>query len=178
MPQQFDGKPLINPGSFYEKDFPYALKSITQTTGEMPQPIEGLQLNVVAVIFMDGTYEGDRVDAARFRAYKLGEKIQLTRILELLRSRSAASWETLAPKVDELSYKIMSTDISPLLTEFQGLSAGETENLRSAAEVSANRIEKDFVGTFGTGKTIDPAVFSTAVNGAIAKCQKWLDSLP
>ena len=97
MPQQFDGTPLIGPGSFYEKVFPYALVSTTQSTGEVPPPIPGLQLNVLAVIFTDGTYEGDRLDAVRFRGYKMGEKIQLTRILEILHSKSAASWDTLAP---------------------------------------------------------------------------------
>lgn len=178
MPQQFDGTPVINPGSSYEKIFPYALKATTQSTGEVPQPIEGLQLNVLAVIFADGTYEGDPIDAARFRGYKIGEKVQLTRILDALRSKSASSWETLAPKVDEISYRISTSDIEPLLKEFPGLPDGETENLRSAAEVSASRIQKDFVGTFGSGKKIDPAVFSAAINAAIAKCQKWLDSLP
>ena len=178
MPQQFDGTPLINPGNQYEKVFPYALKSTTQSTGEVPPPIEGLQLNVLAVIFADGTYEGDMIEAARFRGYKIGEKIQLSRILEALHSKAAANWDTLAPKVDELTYRISNSDIELLLKEFPGLPVGETENLRSAAEVSASRIEKDFVGTFGTGKRIDPAIFSAAVNAAIAKCQKWLDSLP
>jgi len=65
-----------------------------------------------------------------------------------------------------------------LLKDFPGLPEAEAENLRSAAEVSASRIQKDFVGTFGTGKKIAPAVFSTAVNAAIAKCQNWLDGLP
>ena len=178
MPQQFDGTPLIVPGGSYEKVFPYALKTTTQSTGDVPQPIEGLELNVLAVIFTDGTFEGDRIDAARFRGYKIGEKIQLARILELLHSKSAASWDTLAPKVDQLSYRISVADIGPLLSEFPGLPDAEVENLRSSAEVSANRIEKDFVGTFGTGKTIDPSVFSAAVAAAAAKCQKWFDSLP
>jgi hypothetical protein len=178
MPQQFDGTPLITPGSSYEKVFPYALATTTQSTGEVPQPIPGLQLNVLAVIFTDGTYEGDRLDAARFRGYKIGERIQLTRILAVLRSKSAESWDTLAPSVDAISYKITISDIEPVLKEFPGLPEGEAENIRSAAEVSAAKIEKDFVATFGTGKKIDPTVFSAAVNAAIAKCQKWLDGLP
>jgi hypothetical protein len=178
MPQQFDGTPLIAPGSSYEKVFPYALKTSTQSNGEVPQPIEGLQLNVLAVIFADGTYEGDRTEAVRFRGFKIGEKIQLTRILELLHSKLAASWATLAPKVDELNYRVAVSDIEPLLVEFPGLPDAEVENVRDAAEVSASRIQKDFAGTFGSAKQIDPSVFSAAVNAAAAKCQKWLDSLP
>ena len=96
----------------------------------------------------------------------------------MLRSKSAESWDTLAPSVDALTYKITVSDIEPLLKEFPGLPESEVENLRSAAEVSANKIEKDFVGTFGTLNKIDPAVFSAAVNAAIAKCQNWVDGLP
>ena len=147
MPQQFDGTPLISPGDSYEKVFPYALRTTTQSTGEVPQPIEGLQLNVLAVIFADGTYEGDRIDAARFRGYKIGEKIQLTRVLGLLHSKAAASWDTLAPMADALTYRVTVSDIDPLLKDFPGLPEAEVENIRS-------------------------------VNGAIGKCQKWVDSLP
>lgn len=178
MPQRFDGSPLIIPGGSYENTFAYALQLKTESDGEMPQPVQGLQLNITAVMFTDGTWEGDRLDAAHFRGYKQGEKIQVSRILALLRSKSAESWDTLAPSVDALTYKITVSDIEPLLKEFPGLPESEVENLRSAAEVSANKIEKDFVGTFGTLNKIDPAVFSAAVNAAIAKCQNWVDGLP
>jgi hypothetical protein len=80
--------------------------------------------------------------------------------------------------VDELNYRVAVSDIEPLLVEFPGLPDAEVENVRDAAEVSASRIQKDFAGTFGSAKQIDPSVFSAAVNAAAAKCQKWLDSLP
>ena len=178
MPQQLDGSALMTPASSYEKVLPFALEQKTVSDGEIAKPLPGLKLHITAVIFMDGTFEGDRVDAARFRGYKFGEKIQLARILQLLKSRSAESWETLAPKIDELTYRVSADDIGPLLAEFPDLPAGEVENLRSAAEVSANRIQKDLVKTFGTANRIDAAVFQQAVAAAAAKCQKWLDSLP
>jgi len=178
MPQHLDGTNLISPGATYELNIPYALKPTTQSAGEVPESVDGLALNVIAVFFSDGTYEGDRNEAIRYKGYKMGEKIQLTRILELLHSKFAGSWATLAPKVDELRYRVAVSDIGPLLKEFPGLTDDQIETARDTAEVSASRIQKDFVGTFGSTKQIDPSIFAAAVNGAIAKCQKWLDSLP
>jgi len=178
MPQKHDGSNLIGPGATFEMNMPYPLKPTTRSAGEIPETLDGLTLNVEAVFFVDGTYEGDRTEAVRFRGYETGEKIQLTRILDLLHSKSAASWATLAPKVDELPYRVIVPDIAPVLAEFPGLPDSEVENVRDAAEVAASGIQKDFAATFGTSKPIDPAVFSTAVNAAIARCQSWLDSLP
>jgi len=153
------------------------MKLITESTGEVPEAVPGLQLNILAVVFADGTYEGDPIPAARLRAYKLGEKIQLTRILTLFRSKSA-TYETLATKVDDLPYAISESDVSSLSAVFPGMPPAELENWRSAAEVSAHDIQKDLRKTFGEGSTIDPQVFSNAVKGAIAKCEKWLNALP
>lgn len=178
MPQGRAGGVLIAPGDDYERTIRYPMKLITESTGEVPEALPGLQLNVLAVMFADGSYEGDAVQAVRFRGYKLGEKIQLSRLLELLHSKSAASSETFAAKVDELPYTISTADVAPLLAEFPGLPEGETENMRSAAEVSASDIEKAFRSTFGNGASIDQKVFADAVKGAIVRCEKWLNSLP
>jgi hypothetical protein len=129
-------------------------------------------------MFADGSYEGNAVQAARFRGYKLGEKIQLTRILEALASPAAAKPDTLAARVGELSYRIAAADVRSLAAEFPGLPEAELENLRSAAEVSANDIQKAFQARFGKGAAMDQAVFADAVKAATAKCERWLNSLP
>lgn len=178
MPQDREGVTLIAPGASFERFFRYPMKLITESTGEVPEAVPGLQLNILAVLFADGTYEGDPIQAARLRGYKLGERIQLTRILTLLRSKSASLSETLAAKVEELPYAISEADIRPLAAEFPGLPPGEIENLRSAAEVSSSDIQKAFKGTFGRGTSIDQKAFADAVKGAIAKYEKWVNSLP
>lgn len=178
MPQQHDGSSLIEPGASWERAFPFALRSVTQSTGEVPPPTDGLQLNISAVIFTDGTYEGDRMEAARFLGYKQGEKVQLRRILTLLKSDAASSATSLGPQIDKLTYHVTTSDIRPLLTAFPRLTDAEIEHVRSAAEVSAHDIQKDLVGNFGSSKVIDPAVFKDAVKAAILKCDEWLAALP
>jgi hypothetical protein len=178
MPQNRDGGELIAPGAPYDLTIRYPTAPITESTGEIPEASHGLQLNVLAVIFADGSYEGEAIQAARLRGYKLGEKIQLTRLLELLHSKSAASSETFAAKVDQLPYAISTADVGPLTAEFPSFPESEVENLRSAAEVSSSYIQKAFKSTFGRGASIDQKVFPDAIKGAIAKCEKWLNSLP
>jgi len=178
MPQDRKGGVLIEPGATYELTLRYALTLMTESTGEVPPAMTGLQLNILSVMFLDGTYEGNRIDAARFRGYKEGEKIQLARIVDLLKSSAASTPESLAIKTNELNYHITTSDLGSLLTEFPGLPEAEIENLRSAAEVSALDIQKDFRKTFGGQQPIDRAVFPDAVKAATVKCEKWIDFLP
>ena len=177
-PQEPEGKVLIAPGAIYEHNIRYPVRHITESTGDMPESQTGLQLNIMAVMFADGTYEGDPVSAARYRGYKIGEKIQLSRILTLLRSPAATTAGGLGAKLDNFPYKIELGDISMLANEFPGLSAAEMENLRSAAEVSASEVQKQFKSTFGSDSTFQPDAFNETVKQAIVKCERWIDSIP
>lgn len=178
MPQDRKGGTLIAPGATHSQIIRYPMNLTTVSTGEVPQAQAGLQLNVTAVMFADGSWEGDRVEAARLRAYKLGEKIQLARILTLFRSASAATQETLALKVDELTYKIYRSDVSELAAEFPGFPESEVENLRSAAQVASSEIQKSNRESFGKGSAIDPKIFGDAVKGMILRCENRLNTLP
>jgi hypothetical protein len=178
MPQEREGKILIAPGAVYGHTIRYPVGLITESTGDLPESQRGLQLNIMAVVFADGTYEGDKVSAARYRGYKMGEKIQLSRILALLKSPAAASSGSLGAKLDTLSYRIEPGDIAMLATEFPGLSAAAMEILRSCAEVSASDVQKQFRSTFGSGSTIRPDGFDEAVKEAIVKCEDWIGSIP
>lgn len=178
MPKDRHGGILIAPGAIYNLTLPYPMNATTESTGEVPQARVGLRLNVLAVIFADGSYEGDAMQAARFRGYKLGEKIQLKRIIDLLRSPSTATAAAFAIKVEELSYKIDRSDVTGLAAEFPGLSEAEIENIRVYAQVSSADIFKDLKATIGKGSSMDGTTFNDAVKGAKVKYEMWLDSLP
>jgi len=177
-PQEPEGKVLIAPGEIYEHNIRYPVRLITESTGDMPESQRGLQLNIKAVIFADGTYEGDPVSAARYRGYKVGEKIQLSRLLTLLRSPAAATAERLGQKLNTLPYRIELNDISTLGSEFPGLSAAEMEYLRSSAEFSASEVQKQFRSIFANSSTLQQNAYNDAIKEAIVKCEKWIDSIP
>jgi hypothetical protein len=177
-PRNRNGGALIEPGSTYETVVRYPVKLITISTGELPETRSGLTLEIQAVVFADGSWEGEPLQAALFRAGKLGEKIQVTRIVELLRSPSAASLETLSPLAETLRSEIDLEDMGPLAVEFPELSKPQIEDIRSIAEMSAHNFQQEFRSRFGKGTTITPAQLADAVKTTIAKCQARIDSLP
>jgi hypothetical protein len=177
-PWNHDGGDLIAPGAAYEMTLRYPTKRVTETAGELPETRSGLQLEVLAVVFADGSYEGDAAPSARFRGRKLGEKIQLSRMVALLRSPAAAASETLATKADELSYRIDLAEVKVIAPEFPELPSDEWENVRSSAELSAHNFQKEFKSTFGKGSTIPPAIFAEAVRSVLSRCEARINSLP
>jgi hypothetical protein len=133
---------------------------------------------ISCVVFADGTYEGDAGAAASVLAPKLGEKIQLTRILTLLRSETSAERAALSQAVDRLPVEISSDDFDRFLKGFPELSSYDKDYARAGAQVAAAGIQADFKKNFGTGATIPPDVLADAVKAAILKCEKLIQSLP
>ncbi|MFL6210989.1 MAG: hypothetical protein ACJ74W_19225 [Pyrinomonadaceae bacterium] len=83
MPHNQLNLPLIEPGAVYELTA-VVPGSAGQTTPDSYRP-EGLQrVVIVAVVFADGSYEGDAERAAYIRALWWGRKVQLTRVLALI----------------------------------------------------------------------------------------------
>jgi hypothetical protein len=177
MPHDLDGGVLIEPGAIYQKVLPYPTKPVLESTGGTPDAKSGLQLNILAVIFSDGSYEGDPSEAMRLRAFKVGEKIQLTRVLALLRSPAAESPELLGPAADALSSKVLVADIAELTAQFPNRQAGEIENARVAADVAAADIQHEFRKAFGRSSDIPPDKFAGAVKAAIVRYQSMLDAM-
>jgi hypothetical protein len=169
---------LIPEGEVYQRKLPYPTKLVNESTGDVPDAQKGLQLNILAVVFTDGSYEGEPVNALHLKGYKTGEKIQLTRIVTLLRSSAAADVDLLGQKVDELSYKIALSDIKDLAAEFPEMPDAELEYARSAAEVSALDIQKSFRANLGRSASLPANGVANAVKAAIAKCEALLAAIP
>lgn len=175
--QRRDGLNLFGPGVTYLITLPYPVTQTVESTGEVPQARTGLQFELAAVMFEDGTFEGDSRPAGMFRAYKVGEKIQLSRILNLLQSPAATSPEALAAKVNELKAQITIADVTPMAALFPGFTEANMQAVRASAESSASAVQKEFKAAFGGGTT-DPAAFAESVKAATTKYEKWLKSLP
>lgn len=178
MPRGEHGDAFINAGSSLALPISFPLQPNMLSTGDVPQSDSGAQLIISAVLFKDGSYEGNVSEAARLRAFGFGEKVQTARILDLLRSGSVLGPRELAFKADQLSYKVTASDIVPLLAEFPGLSQSDIESIRFCAEASASSTQKDFKGVFGTANPIPRRDFSVAVDTAIKTYETWLNALP
>ena len=93
MPHGQEGLPLIRAGSFFESIQPLKTKSVQTPGGFTPDSPSSQETVIMAVIFEDGSYEGDSLEAARFKAYALGRKLVLTRLLEVIKANAAVPSE-------------------------------------------------------------------------------------
>ena len=103
MPQQRGCKqPLIDAGATYEIDIHHTVTNPSDNRGrKTPEGYvpEFLPYVVITtVMFEDGTYEGDHVNAAAFRASERACKMQLEQVLRLLQSALEGSDQD-APEV-------------------------------------------------------------------------------
>ena len=178
MPRAEHGGAFINPGASRTISIAYPLPPTMQSTGDVPQSEPGAQLIISALVFNDGIYEGNALEAVRLRAFGFGEKLETARILDLLRSASALGPGEFALKADQLSYKVTVSDIAPLLADFPGLSPRDIESARFCAEASASTAQKDFRGVFGTVHPMPQREYSLAVDTAIKTYDKWLNAMP
>lgn len=164
-PRSEAGGPLIKPGEVFQKSFKYPIKPSTVSTGEVPGPQGNLVFTVTAVVFTDGTYEGDEFEAANYLAGNAGQKAQLRRFLDLIRSKEFTNSEP------EIEAAILSVNVDAVTAEiaqkFPALTAEQKAQLR---------------GVVDFGKSVGVKLFRSARAeslGALAeRLQKQIDALP
>lgn len=83
-----EGRALIKPGGVYADSMPVGSSAAPGADGYVPLTPDTFV--VAAVVFADGSYEGDAGAAVAVRSIRAGDKIQLTRIVALLREALAA----------------------------------------------------------------------------------------
>ena len=112
-----------------EEDFIYSDRAITPGETyktEIPIPASGPDTAILAVVFEDKSIDGDTEVAASIKDRRLGEKLQLTRILRLM--RDSANLDELKSKISALS-ETVETGLSPAVKS--GLHNGKEDVLRA-----------------------------------------------
>jgi hypothetical protein len=182
MPNQREGGILIAPGGTHEEKVRIALDAATTSTGEAPAAVNNVTIQITSVIFADGTYEGDIHHAARYRAMMLGERTQLKRILEILRTDTAATpLDILYGQVSDLTWYVDEPAFEGLVKEIGGMNEKMTEDLHEMVLIASNDIQRNFVAEFGEKRSSmgdKPAEFQAWLKTAAERYQKWLGALP
>ena len=182
MPNQREGGILIAPGGTYEEKVRIALDAPTTSTGEVPTAVNNVTIQITSVVFADGTYEGDIHQAARYRATMLGERTQLKRILELLRTDTAdTALDILYGQVSDLTWYVDEPAFEGLVKEIGGMNEKMSEDLHDIVLLASNDIQKNFVAEFGEKRSSmgdKRAEFQAWLKTAAERYQKWLSALP
>jgi len=135
MPQGLEGKPLIKSGETYEKIIPNALRLTKTPDEQIPAAIPNETFRINAVIFEDGTYEGEIRDAVTFLGFTLSRKSQLKQTVPLLLKASENDFVNgeLSRQISNLVVVIDENDLNKVLERFPDWTERDKLGLRGAA---------------------------------------------
>lgn len=149
MAAEREGRILMEPGGTYERKL--AVTDGQATPSEfIPEAVESII--VAAVIFEDYTYEGEVMPAARARAYDEGERVQLPRVMALVRGAHAApDAETaeaaarLRAGVAALGVTAPQSSVDAIMNAYPDLDRSQRDSVRSGVEVSMHRVRRQLL---------------------------------
>jgi hypothetical protein len=145
-PEGMDGKTLIKPGESFEAIIPNAHLGVKDSEGKTISLEPNKTLIISAVVFEDGSFEGDNAEAARFLVIKFARKIQTKKIIALLEktAETDSSLDELGKGAANLSVEVDENDFSKFINNFAALPDKEKDYLRSAV----NAVLKDAKSSF------------------------------
>ena len=148
MPQRVEGQPLIPSQGRYELSISAGYQVRPAYGDNPPDFSRDHDCVITAVVFNDGSYEGDLEPAARFRASISGRKIQIRRVLAALQEALSSKEEAAAPLprlragLSALKTDVDEAEVKELTNEFTNLSASAKATLNSAMRASLSSIKK------------------------------------
>lgn len=186
MAMEFEGKTLMGPGGTYERKVGITDGRPSETSFT-PQTIEGIV--VAAVVFEDYTYEGDAESAARKVCMDEGERVQLPRIMLLVRAAHAARDAESAESLRRFKAALNALDDSAPQSSVDALRAGysasapaTSREARAGVEVSMHHVRTELLGDlerFEEKFRAAPAdnSFKRWLKGRQARFEGWLARL-
>jgi len=143
-PRKQYGQTLIAAGKTYELQVSAPVRVQETPNGYAPATLSNPEILIKAVVFEDGTFEGDPESAAEIKGYRAGEKMELPGLIaavdKALISPSANVSEALRNLEVEVSS--LSSDVEPVLlkslaSEFPELGKEAAQKIKFAVQVSA-----------------------------------------
>jgi len=144
-----DGGLLMGPGGTAEKRLVSPAGNTNQNEFT-PTAIESVVVS--SAVFDDYTYEGDVVPAVRMRASDEGERLQLPRVIALLRAAGAARGPATAETLKKFRERLTALDdsapaqsVADILKAYPELKPADREWAESAMSVSMHELKRDLL---------------------------------
>ena len=129
-----------------------------------------LVFNVISVIFMDGSYEGDPYGAASYLAVNFAEKAQLRQVAELLKTKG---FNLTAEDADAATRELTVEGIwSEFVAKWPELSEQQKNSLKDPIDYGKSK----GLQLFRTG--LPDKAAKTPIAELLEKIQKRIDALP
>lgn len=185
MRQGQQGLPLIKAGAFFETNQPLKTRAVRTPGGFAPDSPISQETVIRALVFEDGSYEGDPGSAAEFKTFTLGRKLALSRLLEVcaamegteqLGQERVARVAVFRDRLRALSGEIDEAALSELMREFPTLTGTET-HLKSAAEVALHHVRKELLDDLAAFEKDHPSDFQSWLAKVEERYRLWLARL-
>ncbi|MEP6920579.1 MAG: hypothetical protein ABI967_05590 [bacterium] len=185
MPHGNEGLPLISAGGFYQSNEPIVVRARPAAAGYTPDS-PAQETIISAVVFTDGSYEGDPARAADSRALTLGRRLAIRKLLPLFTAAdNAATSEqtqsgqmaTLRSKLQALSDSVDDQTLAQLNTEFPGFHQDKRDELKSWTESYVHLTIKDLLKEIDAVEAEQPGGFDAWYVQTADRYRKWLARL-
>jgi hypothetical protein len=183
MPHKLGGEPLINPGDTYERTLPSTFRPEKTADEKIAITNQNETFIIAAVIFEDGTYEGEIKEAALFLAFTFGRKSQLKQIVPLLQKASESDFKNgeLSRQISNLSIAADEITSNEFLKRFPPLTDREKSGFRGAVEGASQHVKKivleDLRVFEANQKKFEAGATQDRLKATKEKYQNWLARL-
>jgi hypothetical protein len=161
VPRGNEGHNLIEAGGLY--DYPVRIAQVAQAgpNGYVPVSAPNQKVLITAVLFRDGTFEGDAEMASRAAGYNLGAKIMLGKMLPIFDQALAAGDANPIAVLEELRSRVsaLTADVDPKVAEelagkFPSLSTEEAGGLKNIIDIGSGGIKTDMLKSLDADKVL------------------------
>ncbi len=188
-PRGIEGQPLIPAGKEYWLTVAAPNRAKTTLGGYEPTIPSGMEIQIKAAIFDDGTYEGDAETARAVRGYRAGEKMELPRMISLLASALSSPGTNVIESLKDLESRVSSvgSDADPqmlqtLTSGFPEASNSVSGTIKQTMEFSATTIKSNFLKEIHQlqnedAQTLTADFYRTWLSKTKDRYEKWLARL-
>jgi hypothetical protein len=189
MPRGQEGRPLIEAGSVYNHNISGVVNPQTTSDGYVPDAPLKQEIIITTAVFDDGSYEGDPQTAATVRAFRIGEKIQVRKLIPLIREALNETGTDVGQAVEKFKGRVASLSndadadvVNELQQAFPNLNQEAKANLKGLIEVALNGVKFDLVRSLQqfvktNSQSLNPNLLQMWLSKTADEYEKWLSRL-
>lgn len=188
-PRGIDGQPLIPTGKEYWLTVAAPNRAQPIPGGYVPTSPSDQQIQIKAVVFDDGTYEGDAETAVAVRGYQAGEKMELPRLIPLLEIALNSADRNVIEGLNNLESQVSSlgSEADPQMvrtqtSKFPQEGGAASREIKATMEFSATTIKSNLLKEIHTlqneeTKNLNADLYRTWLTKTKERYEKWLARL-
>jgi hypothetical protein len=188
-PHGIEGHPLIPAGKEYWLTVAAPNRAKSTSGGYEPTVPLGMEIQIKAAVFDDGTYEGEAETAIAVRGYRAGEKMELVKVISLLGSALNSPNTNVIEGLRNLESQVSSVGsdadvqmVQTLTSEFPEAGSSVSRTIKQTMEFSATTIKSNLLKEIQKLQNEDaPGLnadfYRTSLSKTKERYEKWLARL-